>query len=143
MTDVHNKEQRSKNMAAIRSKDTKPELRVRSLLHRLGYRFRLHRSDLPGKPDIVLPSKRKIIFVHGCFWHLHECRFGRVQPATNENFWTEKRRRNCERDETNLQLLRQDGWDVLVIWECLLNESTDDDVCQLLRGFINSGASRN
>lgn len=85
MTDVHTREQRSRNMAAIRSVNTKPEMRVRSLLHSLGYRFRLHRKDLPGKPDIVLPKYRTVIFVHGCFWHCHNCSYGRVVPRTRLN----------------------------------------------------------
>src|ERR1700744_5363571 len=91
MADVHTREQRSRNMAAIRGKDTKPEVRVRSVLHALGYRFRLHRKDLPGKPDIVLPKHRIAIFVHGCFWHSHCCRYGAVVPATRAEFWAAKR----------------------------------------------------
>ena len=98
MTDVHTPEQRSRNMAAIRGKDTKPELRVRSALHALGYRFRLHRKDLPGTPDIVLPGLRTVIFVHGCFWHSHECNEGRKAPSTRAEFWAVKRRGTVERD---------------------------------------------
>ena len=86
MADVHTPEQRSRNMAAIRGGDTKPEMRVRALLHALGYRFRLHRKDLPGKPDIVLPKYRTVIFVHGCFWHCHDCRYGSVVPSTRADF---------------------------------------------------------
>ena len=118
MADVHTEEQRSFNMSRIRGKNTKPEMTVRSVVHRLGYRYALHRSDLPGHPDIVLVRYKKIIFVHGCFWHMHRCRYGRVTPATNTKFWHDKRRGNVERDKRNLRKLRRDGWRVLVIWEC-------------------------
>ena len=118
MTDVHTPQQRSRNMAAIKDKNTKPELRVRSLLHSLGYRFRLHRKDLPGRPDIVLPKYRLAIFVHGCFWHSHECRYGRVVPATRQAFWAEKRARTVERDHEKIVALETVGWRVGTIWEC-------------------------
>lgn len=118
MTDVHTKAQRSHNMAAIRGKNTKPELAVRSLLHRMGYRFRLHRADLPGKPDIVFVSRRKVILVHGCYWHMHSCRYGRVIPATNTSFWQTKRLSNVKRDQRNRRLLKKEGWKSLTIWEC-------------------------
>ena len=104
-------------MRAIRSKDMLPELTVRSLVHKLGYRFRLHRSDLPGKPDLVFPSRRKVIFVHGCFWHSHECKIAHV-PKSNKDYWGPKLRRNKTRDVQNVKELRVDGWKVLVIWEC-------------------------
>lgn len=116
--DVHTREQRSRNMAAIRSANTKPEMRVRSALHRLGFRFRLHRKDLPGRPDIVLPKHRTVIFVHGCFWHCHRCRYGSVVPATRAAFWAAKRGGNVERDRRNATALRKLGWRVLVLWEC-------------------------
>jgi len=118
MTDVHTREQRSRNMAAIRSKDTKPEMRVRSVLHSLGFRFRLHRKDLPGKPDIVLPKHRLAIFVHGCFWHSHDCRYGRVIPATRPAFWAAKRKENVDRDSRNKAGLKEQGWRVITVWEC-------------------------
>jgi DNA mismatch endonuclease (patch repair protein) len=118
MTDVHTPEQRSRNMAAIRGVDTKPEMKVRSLLHAMGYRFRLHRKDLPGKPDIVLPKYRLAIFVHGCFWHCHDCRYGRVVPATRAEFWAQKRRSNAERDTRNKAALEEQGWTVATIWGC-------------------------
>ncbi|MCA9037878.1 MAG: DNA mismatch endonuclease Vsr [Planctomycetaceae bacterium] len=118
MVDVHNSEQRSFNMSRIRSKDTKPEIIVRSVVHRLGYRFRLHRRDLPGKPDLVLPRHGRIIFVHGCFWHMHRCRYGRVVPATNTEFWQTKRSENVKRDQRNRKQLRHAGWKVLTVWEC-------------------------
>ncbi len=118
MTDVLTKEQRSYNMSQIRNKDTRPEILVRSIVHRLGYRYALHRKDLPGKPDMVLTRHRKIIFVHGCFWHIHKCRYGRVKPATNVDFWRTKREGNVARDKKNLRKLRKDGWNILVVWEC-------------------------
>ena len=114
MADVHTKEQRSFNMSRIRNKDTRPEILVRSIVHRLGYRYALHRKDLPGKPDIVLTRHRKIIFIHGCFWHMHKCRYGRVKPATNADFWQTKREGNVARDKRNLRKLRKDSWKVLV-----------------------------
>jgi|SRR5579875_1245003 len=111
-------ERRSANMRAIRSKDMAPELAVRSLAHKLGYRFRLHRKDLPGKPDLVFGPRRKVIFVHGCFWHQHPaCREGRV-PSSRVGYWAPKLKRNQERDSRNQTLLKQKGWKVLVVWEC-------------------------
>jgi DNA mismatch endonuclease (patch repair protein) len=122
MVDVHTPEQRSRNMAAIKGKNTMPELQVRSLLHSMGYRFRLHRKDLPGKPDIVLAKYRLAIFVHGCFWHCHDCRRGRVIPATRPDFWAAKRGGNMERDLRKRAQLEEAGWRVAVIWECQAKE---------------------
>jgi DNA mismatch endonuclease (patch repair protein) len=122
MVDVHNTEQRSRNMSAIRGRDTKPEKRVRSILHELGYRFRLQRKDLPGKPDIVLAKHKTVVFVHGCFWHCHDCRFGMVRPQTRAEFWTAKRQSNVERDVRNKLALEALGWRVLVVWECETKE---------------------
>jgi len=137
MTDVHTREQRSRNMAAIRGKNTKPEIRIRSLLHSLGYRFRLHRKDLPGKPDIVLPKYRVAIFVNGCFWHSHDCRYGRVIPATRPDFWATKRKGTIERDHRKRVELEKAGWKVLVIWECQIRESpqTIKDLLTFLAGI--------
>lgn len=105
-------------MAAIGGKDTKPELIVRSIAHRLGYRFRLHRRDLPGRPDIVFPGRRKVVLVHGCFWHQHPgCRYA-TRPATRAAFWAAKLDGNRERDARVQGQLEQLGWAVLVIWEC-------------------------
>src|SRR5580658_6387243 len=102
--------ERSVRMAKIRNKDTVPELRVRQLVHLLGYRFRLHRNDLPGRPDLVFPSRKKVIFVHGCFWHQHgECREGRV-PGSRLEYWGPKLRRNQERDSLAQSSLKQQGW---------------------------------
>lgn len=111
--------QRSRIMRAVRSKDTKPELLVRRCLHALGFRFRLHRRDLPGSPDIVLPRWRAVVFVHGCFWHLHGCPKSRM-PATRREFWETKLRRNAERDGEAREFLKASGWRVFVVWECAL-----------------------
>lgn len=113
---------RSENMRAVRGKDTGPEKTVRSMLHHCGYRFRLHRSDLPGKPDLVFPSLRKVIFVHGCFWHSHDCRKGKGAPSTNSEFWKRKRELTVERDSRTLKALAECGWDAYVVWECALKE---------------------
>lgn len=116
--DVFTAEKRSNVMSRIRGRDTRPEMIVRRLAHRLGYRFRLHRRDLPGRPDLVFPSRRKVILVHGCFWHRHPgCRHA-TTPATNAAFWRSKFARNTERDRRVLQSLRTAGWDPLVVWEC-------------------------
>jgi len=122
MVDVLTPLQRSFNMSRIRNRDTRPEMIVRSIVHRLGYRYRLHKKDLPGKPDVVLVRHRKIIDVHGCFFHMHTCRYGRVVPATNPEFWKTKRLSNVERDRRNLKALRRDGWRVLTVWECETKE---------------------
>lgn len=111
-------------MAQVKGRDTRPEKAVRSLLHRMGCRFRLQRADLPGKPDIVLPKYRTVIFVHGCFWHRHaDCRRA-TMPATNIDYWTRKFARNTARDEKNKIALENDGWHVFVVWECELKDLT-------------------
>lgn len=116
--DTLTRERRSWNMSRIRGSNTTPELAVRSLLHRMGYRFRLHRRDLPGKPDIVLTKYRTVIFVHGCFWHRHRgCRFS-YTPKSRIHFWTRKFQQNVDRDRASTRRLRALGWSVLVIWEC-------------------------
>jgi len=140
MTDVHTPEQRSRNMSAIRGADTRPEMIVRSLAHRLGYRFRLHRRELPGKPDLVFPGRRKVIQVHGCFWHVHDCRYGRVKPATNSGFWADKRTENAARDRRNLAALEAAGWDVLVIWEC--ETRSLEALERKLRGFLDDAGAQ-
>lgn len=113
-------ERRSANMRQIRSQNTSPELSLRRILHRLGYRFRLHRKDLPGKPDLVFPARKKAIFVHGCFWHQHSgCREGRV-PGSRPEYWGPKLLRNQQRDAAAQAALKQQGWHCLVVWECEL-----------------------
>ena len=112
-------EQRSEVMARVGGKNTRPELTVRRLLHALGFRFRIHRKDLPGNPDIVLPKWRTAIFVHGCFWHGHTCRRG-AKPTSNTAFWSDKIRKTQARDRNAQKRLRADGWRVIVLWECEL-----------------------
>lgn len=123
-------------MSRIRNRDTKPEMRVRAIAHGLGYRYRLHRKDLPGKPDLVFPARRKVIFVHGCFFHMHECRYGQVVPKTNAEFWAKKRRSNVERDLRNIEALGKEGWQVLVIWEC--QTKTPDILPDMIHSFLES-----
>jgi DNA mismatch endonuclease Vsr len=120
-------------MAAIRAKDTKPEMIVRRLLFRLGYRYRLHVTDLPGRPDIVFPRPRRIIEVRGCFWHRHTCKDGRT-PKANATYWTQKIQKNVDRDRQNEQSLRELGWDVLVLWECevMHDKPLEDRICAFL-----------
>lgn len=130
MTDVLTPEQRRLNMSRIRGKDTKPEIQVRRVLHRLGYRFRLHRRDLPGSPDIVLPRLRTVIFVHGCYWHRHDCRYGQVRPSTRREFWQAKFDANVERDARNQCTLENMGWRVVTIWECMTKDT--DTLADLL-----------
>lgn len=123
--------ERSKNMAAIKSRDTRPEMYVRRALHSAGFRFRLHRKDLPGTPDIVLPRFRTAVLVQGCFWHGHGCRRG-GRPKSNKPYWTAKIMRNIERDERNFAALEADGWRVVLIWECSVEEETKrfiDELC--------------
>ena len=113
-------------MSRIGSKNTKPELMVRSLLHSMGYRFRIHRCDLPGRPDIVLPKYKTVVFVQGCFWHLHKnCRDGTI-PKSNHNKWKSKLERNVERDKHNIEKVKNMGWKVLVIWECEVEKNYDE-----------------
>lgn len=136
--DVHTPLQRSENMRAIRGKDTTPEVLTRQALYAMGYRFRLHKRELPGRPDIVLPKYKSVIFVHGCFWHRHSCRNGRSTPSTNSAFWQNKFDQNVNRDRRQKRLLRELGWNVLVIWEC-----QTWDMCRLyklLRKFLRSQA---
>jgi DNA mismatch endonuclease (patch repair protein) len=142
--DVLSPEQRSRCMAAIRSKNTKPEIVVRTTLRALGYHYRLHEKSLPGKPDIVLARSRKVIFVHGCFWHRHRCRYGSVQPRTNEEFWRNKFQGNTGRDKLNRRELRQRGWHCLVIWECQTKdpESLSKILVRFLDDKIPPKASR-
>jgi DNA mismatch endonuclease (patch repair protein) len=114
---------RSENMRRIRSKGMLPEQAVRSMVHRMGFRFRLHRKDLPGKPDMVFASRRKVIFVHGCFWHAHDCRVAHT-PKSNAAYWGPKLERNKARDQRNGEALRATGWKTLVIWECETEHET-------------------
>jgi len=119
MIDTRTKEQRSRIMKSVGTRDTGPELTVRRLLHRIGYRYRLHRKDLPGRPDIVFPSRKRIIFIHGCFWHGHECSKGKL-PKSRLDYWTAKIKANQDRDAKVVARLREAGWQTLTLWQCEL-----------------------
>lgn len=138
MTDNISPTRRSANMRAIRSKDMQPEMKVRSIAHAMGYRFRLHRKDLPGKPDMVFPSRRAVIFIHGCFWHQHpapNCKDARP-PKSNTAYWHPKLARNQARDGEHIAALQAQGWRVLVIWECQTKEEAALKQC--LSAFLES-----
>lgn len=123
---------RSEIMSHVRSKDTGPEMIVRRMLHKAGYRYRLHVASLPGNPDLVFAGRRKVIFIHGCFWHLHDCGQARI-PKSRVEFWTKKLHANKERDERNLAELRRLGWGVLSVWECQLGNA---ELLDELRRFL-------
>jgi DNA mismatch endonuclease, patch repair protein len=133
---------RSENMRRIRSKGMLPELAVRTMVHRMGFRFRLHRKDLPGKPDLVFVSRRKVIFVHGCFWHSHRgCKMAH-KPKSNTDYWGPKLERNRTRDATNVAALKAVGWRTLVIWEC--DTHSERTLQKRIRAFLSANAvSRN
>lgn len=141
MADVFTQQKRSEIMSRIGGKNTAPEIRVRRLLHALGFRFRLHRSDLPGKPDILLPRHDKIILVHGCFWHGHEGCPRAALPATHSEFWRAKIERNVMRDKRVCSELRDLGWSVLVLWQCELT-SIETVTDRLLKFLGGTGRSR-
>ena len=124
--DTVSPEKRREIMRSIKGKDTLPELRLRKRLHNLGFRFRLHRRDLPGKPDVVLPKYRSVVFVHGCFWHGHQCKIGSGdrKPKSNVNYWHTKLLRNTKRDDEHCLALDALGWRVIVVWECETKDST-------------------
>lgn len=134
--DTISKEQRSAQMSLVKSKNTKPELLVRSLAFEMGYRYRLHRKDLPGKPDLVFPKYQKVIFVNGCFWHGHKCSLGRI-PKSRVEFWTEKIDKNRARDKREIKALRSEGWGVLSLWECELRDK--DSVRRKISAFLEGG----
>lgn len=134
--DTVSPEQRSRNMSRVRGKNTALELKIRSLLHRLGYRFRLHRKDLPGTPDMVFAGRRSVIFVHGCFWHGHNCARAAL-PTSNREFWETKIDKNKKRDARAHALLSADGWNVLTVWQC---ETKDEAALrESLVGFLEAG----
>jgi DNA mismatch endonuclease (patch repair protein) len=123
-------------MRAIRSKDMKPEMAVRRLIHRMGYRYRLHRHNLPGRPDLVFPGPRKVIFVHGCFWHQHpRCKLAHA-PQSNLEYWRPKLARTRKRDRENRAALKAAGWDVLVVWECEIRRRGEDCLAADLGAFL-------
>lgn len=123
MVDVLTPQQRHEVMSRVRSRDTKPELLVRRLLHSSGYRYRLHEKGLAGTPDIVFRGRRKVVFINGCFWHSHDCSNGRRSPKSNQAFWSAKRQGTRERDASAVKILEASGWKVLVIWECELKDA--------------------
>jgi len=123
MADIFSPQKRSEIMSLIKSKNTKPEIFVRSLLHKMGYRFRLHNKTLPGNPDISLKKYKTVIFVHGCYWHRHKCRKGRCQPSSNIKMWKRKFNNTVKRDRKNQSQLKALGWNVIIIWECELSDS--------------------
>lgn len=142
MTDTVTPKRRSEIMSNIRGKGMKPEMIVRRLVHAMGYRYRLHRTDLPGKPDLVFPKRRKVIFVHGCFWHQHAdqaCRISR-SPQSNQDYWLPKLKRNVERDAEHQDRLAKLGWHTLVVWEC---ETTDMELLKEKIGNFLQEDSRN
>jgi len=140
MTDRFSKAQRSANMSKIRNRDTKPELLVRSALHRLGFRYRLHQKHLPGKPDLVLPKYGTVVFVNGCFWHQHSCKDGGY-PKSNKTFWKMKLDKNVERDRRNKKELISKGWRVLSVWECELTPPKIYETIRVLAKDITIGSS--
>ena len=127
-------------MRAVKSSDTKPEMIVRRLVYGLGYRYRLHRAELPGKPDLVFSSQRKVIFVHGCFWHGHDCPRGARMPKSNTDYWLRKITRNQDRDQVNLATLSRQGWSALVVWECQTKELATLESCLINFLEANSGS---
>jgi DNA mismatch endonuclease (patch repair protein) len=138
MADIWTKQKRSAVMSRIRSRNTGPEMKLRSLLYAKGLRYRLHSKHLAGKPDMVFIKYRTVLFVHGCFWHLHqECREGRV-PSTNTSFWKDKLLKNIARDEANRQKLVLDGWKVIVVWECEIEKKMDEHFVSSLIEKIKS-----
>ena len=139
MADKLTPERRTENMRRIKSKGMKPEMLVRSLVHALGYRYRLHRAGLPGKPDLVFPSRRKVVFVHGCFWHGHDdpaCVDGQRQPKSNLGYWLPKLARNKARDADNAAALTALGWQVMTVWECETRKSAGLE--QRIRVFLGA-----
>nr|WP_319776211.1 very short patch repair endonuclease [uncultured Sphaerochaeta sp.] len=138
MTDIYSKIKRSKIMSKISGKNTKPEIIIRKIAHKLGHRFRLHRKDLPGKPDIVFPKYKKVIFVNGCFWHGHKNCSRSTLPITRKKFWQEKIGANKRRDKRNKAALTKLGWSYLVIWQCEIKNSTFSKIENKINQFLTS-----
>lgn len=141
--DTRTKEQRTKIMQAVRSQNTGPEMLVRKLVYGMGYRYRLYRKELPGKPDLVFGRRKKVIFVHGCFWHGHGCRIGKA-PKSSLNFWLPKLRRNQERDKSNEEKLGTLGWIAMVIWQCEIMDlnGVKDKISSFLEGGVETNKVR-
>jgi DNA mismatch endonuclease, patch repair protein len=138
MTDTVSTTERSRIMAAVKSKDTTPELFVRRLVHSLGYRYRLHVRDLPGTPDMVFPRLRKVINVNGCFWHLHGCPRCRI-PSSRRDYWVKKLQRNAARDKRTQRELQRSGWKVLVLWECQARSANEHRLRKRIVAFLKLG----
>ena len=134
MSDVLTQSQRYIVMSHNKGKDTSPEIRVRGLVHSLGYRYRLHRRDLPGCPDMVFPGKKKVIFINGCYWHRHNCKKGRSMPQTRKSFWQSKFEKTFLRDKRNTRLLKTMGWKIFVVWECQIKKA--EKLTRRLRTFL-------
>lgn len=140
MTDVHDEKTRSFNMSQIKGKDTQPEMLVRKFLFSNGIRYKLHDKELPGKPDLVLPKYKKVVFIHGCFWHGHEgCKYF-VVPKTRTEWWLDKIKGNKMKDATNITLLNKKGWNVITVWECeLKSDKRENTLNSLLVKIKNNG----
>lgn len=134
--DVHSPDQRSFNMSRIKGKNTKPEMIVRQWLWQNGYRYRLHRKDLPGKPDIVFSGRKKVIFINGCFWHKHNCKYFKW-PKSNTKFWRQKIEANVRRDVDNYISLNTTGWNYMVVWECEIKEKNLKPLWERIKVFLN------
>lgn len=140
MPDIFAPEKRHEIMQNVKTKNTAPEIKLRSLLHKNGFRFRVNRKDLPGKPDIVLPKYRAVIFVHGCFWHGHDCPRGQ-RPQTNADFWKQKIDRNVIRDKSDVSLLESLGWRVLIVWECEIKKKNEAVLLSRVKEFLLHSAN--
>jgi DNA mismatch endonuclease, patch repair protein len=139
--DTLSSEERSQRMSRVRSRDTKPEMVVRKLVHGLGYRYRLHSRSLPGQPDLVFAARRKVILVHGCFWHRHRCPLGDRLPKSRLDFWRPKLERNRTRDLRSLRALRRAGWAVMIVWECEIRKYPQDVLRERLGKFLGESRS--
>lgn len=139
--DIFSQEKRSQVMSHVRNRDTRPEKIIRSILHKSGFRFRIQRKDLPGKPDIVLPKYKTIIFVHGCFWHQHEWCKKALPPKSNVSFWLEKFRKNKERDRKVIRTLQESGWKVIVVWQCEIPKIKNNP--EIIKKLISEGVDEN
>ena len=137
LADIVDKATRSRMMAGIRGRDTKPELRIRSALHRAGFRYRLHEAKLPGRPDLVLPKFHAVVFAQGCFWHRHEGCSATTTPGSNAEYWQERFCQNVERDTRNIKALRAAGWRVAVVWECAVKRMTDEEIAKALGSWLH------
>ncbi len=131
-------EARSRIMRSVKASNTRPEIAVRKLAHRMGYRFRLYRADMPGKPDLAFPGRKAAIFVHGCFWHGHGCRRGARTPKTNVAYWTAKIGRNVARDRQHMRRLKSAGWRALIVWECTIKDEVK--LARKIRRFLDHGS---